>query len=125
MKKRLWLVMLVMALALGMMAIGCDNGTGTGDLGTALVGTWGCCCIDDFLIVFDRNGTFRQYDGLFVISATWTTSGNLLILTNVIFSEWDEDGPPPDRMEVVFSISGNTLTLDLGDGDIETFTRRQ
>jgi len=118
MKKRLWLVMLVMALAFGMMVIGCDNGTGTGDLDPALIGTWECCCGGDSY-VFDRNGTFGIFENNVRFSyGTWTTSGGILTLQGSF------EGM---TRTVVFSytIVGGFLTLDYGDGYIQTFTRRQ
>ena len=115
MKKRLWLAM---ALALGMMAIECDNGTGTGDLDSALVGTWECCCGGDSF-VFDRNGTFGFFeDNVRLAFGTWTTSSGILTLQESF------DGNTRTFI-LSYTIVGGFLTLDYGDGDIETFTRRQ
>jgi len=55
MAKKLWLGMLIAALAFRMMLIGCDNSTGAGrggnDIDPALVGTWICCCGEGTMVL--------------------------------------------------------------------------
>ncbi|MDR0512302.1 MAG: hypothetical protein LBG93_04285, partial [Treponema sp.] len=77
MAKKLWLGMLAMTLAFGMIVIGCDTGTGGGAGGgidTALVGTWDFIG-GDMTYVFAGNGDLRIYeDGQHFQTIRWYTS---------------------------------------------------
>jgi len=115
MAKKLWLGMLAMTLAFGMIVIGCDTGTGggAGGIDTALVGTWDFIG-DDMTYVFAGNGDLRIYgDGQHVETMRWSTRNGMLTLSG-----------GGDSMTIPYSISGNTLTLHFGVGDVDTFTRR-
>ena len=111
MAKRLWLGMLIAALAFGMMLIGCDNSTGAGrggnDIDPALVGTWICCCGEGSMVL-NSNGTIRRYDGYFLsLSGTWTARNSLFTITV----------PGLGHATAFFTISGNILRLSWDSDD--------
>ena len=95
--KRFWLGMLVMALALGMTVIGCDNGTTDNGTDPALNGTWLLTMIDGILVedyyegypggppeqeIKFNNGNYEVFaNGTLVMQGTYTTNGNQITIT--------------------------------------------
>jgi len=120
MGKRLWLGMMVIALAFGMMVTGCgggSSGAGSGNGVVDLVGIWRYEGQDVATLILNGNGTFRIYQDDDVLVGMWNATDSFFSI-----SFFYEDASV--QRGAIFSISGNTLTLDWGGGEIERWTRQ-
>ena len=134
-KKNLLLGMLVVVLAFGMTAVGCDDGSTDGFTGdTALNGTW----VDGRSYYKLENGSFeRGRDNSPLAKGTYTTSGSQITLSpthihgsyigleSIWYSkdEFETALPGDAHIDIflpitgTYSIKGNTFTLTFfGEG---------
>ena len=128
--KKIWLGMLVMALVIGMTAIGCDDDLKDGGGGTdpALNGTWYSTTPGyDFYFKLNNGHGESFINGNPHQKWTYTTSSgkmteNITQQYNVSESKWETYNY---SITADYSISGNTLTITREDGSASSvYTRK-
>jgi hypothetical protein len=150
--KKFFLVMLVMALAFGLTAVGCDNIStgGNSDVDPALNGTWVTSIEEQIFEIKFNNGRFEaSSEGVTIGKGTYFTNNGLITTTythvyGTIFDldpklysrselkiAFKDEADIDEELDFVFtpetnsySVNGNTLTFISESGVAGTYTRK-